>query len=205
MASSVKALLLDVGGVILTKGWGHIVRRKAADKFGYDYDEVNERHEFTQPVYEVGDLTLDEYLDMTIFYCDRSFTRDDYKAFMFAESTPFPEMLHLFSSLKARYGLKIAMLSNEGGELQTHRIRRFNLDSLFDLFVLSAFVHSRKPDPAMYHLALDQLLIAKEEVVYIDDTPVLADFGRKMGIPTIQHVNYESTVEALKEKGLSLS
>jgi len=204
MASAVRALLLDLGGVLLTKGWGHISRQKAAEKFSYDYEEVNERHEFTLPIYEVGDLTLDDYLDMTVFYCKRDFTRDEYKEFMFAESKPFSEMLQLFSSLKSEYGLKAAMVSNEGRELQLHRIRTFDLESLFDMFVVSCFVGLRKPDPAIYRMALDQMLVPKEEVIYVDDTPVLADFGRKMGIPTIHHTSYESTVNALADMGLSL-
>jgi putative hydrolase of the HAD superfamily len=202
--SAVRALLLDLGGVILTKGWGHISRQKAAKKFGYDYEESTERHEFALPIYEVGDLTLDEYLDMTVFYCKRDFTRDEYKAFMFTESEPLPEMLHLFSSLKTKYGLKAVMVSNEGRELQLHRIHKFDLESIFDIFVVSSFVGLRKPDPAIYRIALDQMLVPNEEVVYVDDTPVLAEVGRKLGIPTILHTGYESTVNALADMGLSL-
>jgi putative hydrolase of the HAD superfamily len=40
-ASDITALFLDLGGVLLSNGWDHKIRARAADKFGLDYDEMN--------------------------------------------------------------------------------------------------------------------------------------------------------------------
>ena len=49
---AVKFLFFDIGGILLTNGWGHESREEAARKFGLDYDEVKELHTFIFNVYE---------------------------------------------------------------------------------------------------------------------------------------------------------
>ena len=74
---------------------------------------------------------------------------------MFAQSKPYPEMIEMVRNLKARYGLKIAVVSNEARELNAYRIRKFKLDGFVDSFISSCFVHVRKPDADIFRLALD--------------------------------------------------
>jgi len=53
-------------------------------------------------------------------------TRAQFRRFMFAQSKPYPEMIELVAQLKVRYGLRIAVVSNEArelGESQPHRPR----------------------------------------------------------------------------------
>jgi hypothetical protein len=40
----ITTLFLDIGGVLLTNGWDHNFQRRAADKFGLNYEEMSERH-----------------------------------------------------------------------------------------------------------------------------------------------------------------
>src|SRR5580658_8811733 len=142
----VQALFLDVGGVLLTNGWDRNSRKAAAVKFGIDLDEMTDRHRMTFDTYESGKLDLDEYLTRTVFYQERSFSREDFKQFMLEQSQPYPEMLQLVRALKAKYGLRIAVVNNEGRELNQHRIRHFKLYDFVDFFISSCFVHFRKPD-----------------------------------------------------------
>jgi putative hydrolase of the HAD superfamily len=204
VSTNVKALLLDIGGVLLTKGWDRGARKRAAAKFGLDYDEMSERHNIVFYTYETGRITLDEYLRRTIFYQERDFTPDEFAQFIYEQSQPYPEMLDLCKQLKERYNLKTIALSNEGREITMHRIKKFDLPSLLDFFVFSCFVGTRKPDPAMYSFAMDQVQLSRDEVIYIDDTLLLCEVGIELGIPTIYHSNVETTKAELRKYGLSL-
>ena len=74
---------------------------------------------------------------------------------MFAQSQPYPEMLVLVQQLKAKYHLKVAVVSNEGRELDAHCIHTFGLARFVDFFIFSSFVHTSKPDARVFRLALD--------------------------------------------------
>src|ERR1051325_4345358 len=99
-ASQITTLFLDLGGVLLTNGWGRTVRRQAAEKFQINYTDMDERHHLSFNTYEDGKLTLDQYLDQVVFYEARQFSRDEFKAFMYAQSQPYPEMIRFIAALK---------------------------------------------------------------------------------------------------------
>src|SRR6266851_4319635 len=108
----IKTLFTDIGGVLLTNGWDSDTRAAAADRFHLDLNELTSRHHLTFDTYEIGKLSLDDYLDRVVFYQPRSFSKDDFKEFVFAQSRPYPEMLDLVRQAKARHGLKVAVISN---------------------------------------------------------------------------------------------
>jgi putative hydrolase of the HAD superfamily len=200
----VTTFFLDIGGVLLTNGWDHATRGRAAKRFGLDYEEMNERHHLTFDTYEEGKLSLDEYLDRVIFYQDRPFSRQEFKAFMFAQSQPYPEMIKLIRGLKTQYGLKVAAVSNEGRELNAYRIQQFELGTVIDFFVSSCFVHYRKPDADIYRIALDIAQVLPDQVLYLDDRAMFVDVARSLGIRGIVHTDYKPTQSALGEMGLVL-
>ena len=204
MSSPATALFLDIGGVLLTNGWDHGMQERAAERFGLNYDEMSERHRLTFDPYENGKISLDEYLAHVVFWTPRPFSPEDFKTFMFEQSKPFPEMIQLMRDLKGRHGLKIAAVSNEGRELTVHRIETFRLASFIDLFVCSCFVHCRKPDPDIYHIALDIASVRPEEVVYIDDRAMFVEVAQGLGIRSLHHSAYTSTRAALAGLGLSV-
>lgn len=203
---NITTLFLDIGNVLLTNGWDRHMRQAAAEKFNLDKDEMNERHHLTFDTYEEGKLSLDEYLTRLVFYEDRPFTREDFRAFMFAQSQQKPEMRQteeLIKRLKTKYGLKVATVSNEGLELTRYRIKKFNLGSYVDFFISSCFVHCRKPDADLYRLALDCAQVLPEQVMYIDDRAMFVEVAQGLGINGIHHTGYESTRDALACFGLS--
>ncbi|HLZ85629.1 MAG TPA: hypothetical protein VKQ52_00260, partial [Puia sp.] len=136
-SAPVTALFLDIGGVMLTNGWDRRAREAAAMKFGLDIDELNDRHRMTFDTYEAGKLSLDEYLNRTVFCRQRPFTMEQFRAFMFEQSAAYPEMIDLVKALKTRHGLKIAVVNNEGRELNEHRIKTFRLNEFVDFFISS--------------------------------------------------------------------
>ncbi len=198
----VNTLFLDIGGVLLTNGWDRHSREKACDVFHLDYDEMNERHHLTFDTYEEGKLSLDEYLNRTIFYEPRTFSREAFKQFMFDQSQPFPDMLALMRTLKEHYHLKIAVVSNEGRELTVYRIQRFGLGSFVDFFICSAFVHFRKPDEDIFRIALDLAQCEPKQVAYIEDRALFVEVAKGMGIRGLKHNGYETTKAKLAEYGL---
>jgi putative hydrolase of the HAD superfamily len=174
----------------------------AAERFTLDCDEMNERHHLTFDTYEEGKLSLDEYLERVVFYEKRPFTKESFKDFMFAQSKPFPEMIDLICRLKARYHLKVAVVSNEGRELTEYRIAKFRLADFIDFFIASCFVHYRKPDEDIYRVALDIAQVAPDCVAYVEDRAMFVDVAEGLGIRGIVHKTLESTKDALAAMGL---
>jgi putative hydrolase of the HAD superfamily len=202
-SSPITTLFLDIGGVLLTNGWDRNTRTRAADQFGLDKDEMNERHHLTFDTYEEGKLSLDEYLNRVVFYQERTFSREEFKAFMYAQSQPFPEMIGLMRALKSQHGLQVAAVSNEGRELSVYRVQQFKLGSFIDFFVSSCFVHYRKPDADIYKIALDIAQVSPEQVIYIDDRPMFVEVAQSLEINGIIHTGVEATRKALEGLGLS--
>ena len=202
-AIPITALFLDIGGVLLTNGWDHIARKRAAANFKLKLAETEQRHHLIFDAYEEGKVTLEEYLDRVIFYDKRPFSKTQFRRFMFAQSLPQPRMIDLVRRLKAKYGLKIAVISNEGREINDYRIRKFKLNGFVDSFISSCFVHVRKPDTEMFRLALDITQVPPEKTVYIENTPMFIQVAEGLGIRSILHVNYRSTRARLASLGLN--
>jgi putative hydrolase of the HAD superfamily len=200
----ITCLFLDIGGVLLSDGWNHQARKLAAETFGLDLTDMEDRHHQTFDTYEIGKLTLDEYLHRIVFFKKRPFTPAAFEKFMMAQSKPFPEMIELMCRLKARHGLKIAVVNNEGRELNLHRIKKFKINSFADFFISSCFVHFRKPDLDIYRLALDVAQVQARHVVYIEDRPMFVQVAATLGIHGIKHTDYQTTRARLAEFGLSL-
>jgi putative hydrolase of the HAD superfamily len=200
----ITTLFLDIGGVLLTNGWDRHSRRLAAENFQLDFDEMDERHHLTYDTYEIGKLGLDDYLQRVVFYEQRSFSKEEFRTFMFTRSQPYNEMIDLIRVLKARYHLKTVAISNEGRELTRYRIQQFKLNEVIDAFISSCFVHLRKPDIGIYHIALDISQSPPEQVVYIDDRPLFVEVATGIGIHGIHHAGYHSTHEALTGLGLAV-
>ena len=192
-STEITTLFLDVGGVLLTNGWGHQSRALAAKTFALNLEEMEDRHHLTFDTYEVGKLTLEEYLTRTVFYEERPFTREQFREFMFAQSQPHPEMIALVRNLKARHELRIAVVNNKARELNSHRIRTFKLDEFVDFFISSCFVRFRKPDADIFRLALDIAQAPAGQVVYIEDQPMFVQVAEGLGIRGIRHTDYQST------------
>jgi putative hydrolase of the HAD superfamily len=199
---AISTLFLDIGGVLLTNGWDRTARKRAAEAFGLDLEEMNERHHLTFDTYEEGKLSLDEYLTRVIFYEKRSFTAERFKEFMFRQSQPLPEMIALIRRVKGENRLKVVAVSNEGRELAIHRTKTFRLEEFIDFFVVSSFIHIRKPDHEIYRLALDTAQVPPTEVLYIDDRSMFVEVARSLGIQGIQHSSVEHTQAVLRSFGI---
>lgn len=200
----ITTLFLDIGGVLLTNGWDHHARRRAAKYFKLDWAEMEQRHGLTFETHEEDKLAFNEYLDRVVFYEKRSFTRSEFRRFMFAQSKPVAGMIELVRSLKAKYGLKIIVVSNESRELNAHRISTFKLAGFVDAFISSCFVRLRKPDADIFKLALDIAQTPARQIVYLENTAMFVQIAEVMGIRGLLHTDYPSTRAQLAALGLNI-
>ena len=201
-STEITTLFLDVGGVLLTNGWDHHARRRAAKNFKLQWTEMEDRHSLVFETHEEGKITFEEYLGRVVFYKKRPFTRSQFRRFMFTQSKPYSEMLDLVAQLKVRHELKIAVVSNESREVNAYRIRKFKLNGFVDSFISSCFVHIRKPDADIFRLALDIAQTPTRHVLYIENTPMFVQIAEGLGIRSILHTDYKSTCAKLASFGL---
>jgi putative hydrolase of the HAD superfamily len=136
--------------------------------------------------FERGKITLDEYLDRTVFYCDRPFTRQEFRDYMFSLSQPMPEVLAFARALSGSGKYFMGTINNESRELNLYRIEKFGLREIFRLFVSSCFVGLRKPESGIYRLAIEITQFNPEECCFIDDRAPNLECPAKLGMHTIQ-------------------
>jgi len=203
-AMPITCLFVDIGGILLTNGWDHHERRRAAKHFKLNWAEMQNRHELNFEIHEVDKITFREYLDRVVFWQKRPFTRAEFRQFMFAQSKPFTEMIELVRNLKAKYRLKIIVVSNEAREVNAYRIRQFELAGFVDAFISSCFVHLRKPDTGIFQMALDIAQVPARQIVYIDNTALFVQIAEEFGMRGLVHTDYQSTSAKLAAFGLRL-
>jgi putative hydrolase of the HAD superfamily len=202
--SAIRAIFWDVGGVLLTNAWDHTERAQAIEHFQLDAKEFQDRHEPLVSSFERGQITLDEYLDRTVFYRDRPFTKDAFREFMFSLSRPFPEVLEFAKALGDSGQYFIGTINNESRELNNYRIEKFGLRKIFRLFVSSCYVGLRKPERDIYRVALEVTQVPAEECCFIDDRAGNLECPREMGMHTIEMKGLEQLRAELGKLGVAL-
>jgi putative hydrolase of the HAD superfamily len=197
----ISAIFWDVGGVLLSNAWDRAQRRRALAHFGLDEVEFEDRHEMLVSSFERGKITLDDYLQRTVFYRPRPFTPDDFKARMFSLSQPCDETLELARSLAHSCDYLMATVNNESKELDLYRIQTFGLRKIFDVFISSCFVGLRKPEEGIYRLALDITQRPPEECLFVDDRPLNVDAAAQLGMSVIRFESAQQLRRELKKFG----
>jgi putative hydrolase of the HAD superfamily len=189
--SKIRVIFWDVGGVLLTNAWDHTERAAALEHFRLDEEEFRSRHEMVVSSFERGKISLDEYLDRTVFYRNRSFTRDEFRDYTFSLSKPMPEVLAFARALADSREYFMGTINNESRELNLYRIEKYGLRDIFRLFISSCFVGLRKPESGIYLLALETTQINPEECCFIDDRALNLECAAKLGMHVIQMQNIE--------------
>ncbi len=175
--SAIRAVFWDIGGVLLSNAWDHTQRSAALSHFQLDEAEFHDRHDMLVSSFERGKLTLDEYLDRTVFYRPRPFTRDAFRDFMYSLSQPIPGVLPFAQSLTDSGKYFMGTINNESRELNDHRIEKFGLRNIFRVFVSSCFVGLRKPERDIYRIALEITQTPAEECCFVDDRALNLESG----------------------------
>ena len=199
----ITALFWDVGGVLLSNAWDHDQRRQTLKEFDLDEVEFESRHEMLVSSFERGKISLQNYLERTVFYRPRSFTAEAFTQQMFSLSTPIPDSLQLGRELNRSGKYLMSTINNESKELNLHRIQTFGLGEIFSLFVISCFVGLRKPEEGIYRLALEITQKPPEECCFIDDRPLNLDSAARLGMHVIQMKTAEQLRADLQKLGVA--
>jgi len=202
--SKITTLFWDIGGVVLTNGWDRASRREAANVFHLDWEEFQDRHELSFPAFDSGHITLDEYLDRTLFYRTRSFTREEFTAFMFSQSKEFPQSRALLKQAAQSGKYFIGAINNEPLELNQYRIEAFDLRRDFLVFFSSCYVHARKPEEMIFRVALEVTQRPPEQCVFIDDRALNLEAPRRLGITAIHYQNAQQLRGDLQKYGVEV-
>lgn len=195
-----KVLFSDIGGVLLTNGWGHESRMEASRVFDFDYDEMSHRHDFIFNVYEIARISLDQYLDTAVFYQPRDFTKKAFIDFMYAQSKELPDMMPYLTEWKKEHPeVKVISINNEPRDLNQYRINKFGLHRFFDAFISSCEVGMRKPDPGIFQLAIGIAQAEPANCLYFDDRKMLVKSARLTGLDAHLHESFDATRAILDE------
>jgi putative hydrolase of the HAD superfamily len=200
---AIRAIFWDVGGVLLTNAWDRTERTAALEHFRLDEEEFHDRHEMVVSSFERGKITLDEYIDRTVFYRARPFARDAFRDYMFSLSQPFPEVLEFVRALSDSGKYFMGTINNESRELNNYRIEKFGLRKIFRLFVSSCYVGFRKPERDIYRLALETTQIPADQCCFIDDRALNLECAAKLGMPTIEMQQVEQLRGDLAKLGVT--
>lgn len=201
--AEVTALFFDVGGVLLSNGWDRAERTAASERFHLDWKEFEDRHELVLHAFETGEMGLDEYLDRVIFYCPRSFSREEFANYIRAQSKELPGTMDVLRRLAATKMYLLCTLNNESRDMNAYRIQKFGLRRYFDVFLSSCYLGVRKPDEAIYRRALDITQRKGEECLFIDDRALNLECAAELGMRTIQ---FKDAAQLERElKGLNIA
>lgn len=203
--SNIQAIFWDVGGVLLNNAWDRTERSATLKHFGLDDEEFHSRHEMVVSSFERGEITLDEYLDRTVFYRARTFSREQFRDFMMSLSQPKADVLAFARALTASGKYFMGTINNESRELNLHRIDRFGLRQIFRIFISSCFVGLRKPESGIYRLALETTQIDPEECCFIDDRSLNLECAAKLGMKTVLMQRLEQLQQDLQKFGITES
>ncbi len=198
----ITTIFWDLGGVLLTNGWDREARQRACQRFALDWNDFQDRHEHVVDDFETGKMSLDAYLERTVFFEPRRFAPADFKAFMFAQSQEDPPTLALVRQLRDNGRYRLGVVNNESLELNRYRLDRFHLRDCFGLFFSSCFVGLRKPDPAIYRLALEVTQTPAEAALLVDDRAINVEGARGVGMQAIHYRNPDQLRACLAEAGV---
>jgi putative hydrolase of the HAD superfamily len=200
--SAIHAIFWDVGGVLLTNAWDRAQRMAALEHFRLDEEEFHDRHEMVISSFERGKISLEEYLERTVFYRNRPFTREEFRDYMFSLSQPMPEVLGLARALADSGKYFMSTINNESRELNLYRIEKYGLREIFRLFVSSCFVGLRKPESGIYQLAIETTQIDPSQCCYVDDRALNLECAAQLGMRTIQMQTLEQLRGELGKLGV---
>jgi putative hydrolase of the HAD superfamily len=163
-------ILFDVGGVLLTNGWDQRERVVVLGHFDLDLAAFAARSLAVYDAWERGNITVEAYLDATVFYEPRSFSRDEFFAFLLTQSKPLPNgALGILGEVAASGKCMTGALNNEPRETNEYRFERYGLRNFLSVALSSCYLGLRKPEPAIYHRVLDILGRPAERILFIDD------------------------------------
>ena len=195
---SIKAVLFDLGGVILRTEF-QAPRQHLAERLHMEYDDLV-KIVFDSPTAQqasVGEVTADTHWVSVMKRLKRpdaemQAIRDEF----FAGDVIDRDLLEFLRSLRGKY--KTGLISNAWDDLREYILKE-KFDDAFDKMIISAEVKVAKPSAKIYQIALKQLEVSPSEAVFVDDFSENIEGCEKLGITGIHFKDAESALQQLKQ------
>jgi len=201
----IRHVFFDIGGVLGTNGWEGEQRKVAVERFKLDDAEFQSRHEAMVGQLEQGQISLEEYLDVSVFYEPREFSRDEFRDFMFEQSKPYDDSIAIARAVAEGCTYWVMTLNNESEELNRYRIRSFGLDEIFDAFLSSCWLGMRKPAHSFFERAVGVSMADPARSVFVDDRPHNIAPAAALGMHTILYQSASQLAEDLRSLGVNFN
>ena len=199
---SLTHVFFDIGGVLGTNGWDREQRARALQKFGVEDEDFEHRHHQVVSEFETGAMSLEEYLDVTVFYTPRLFSREDFELYMLSLSEPNPYTIEIAKHIGAAGRVRLMTMNNESAVLNVYRIDRFGLKGTFQTFLSSCWLGCRKPQRLFFERGLGIAQADAASSLLIDDRDQNLAPAAALGMHTIHYTNPESLARDLVGYGV---
>jgi epoxide hydrolase-like predicted phosphatase len=199
-----RAVIFDFGGVLLTTV-DETARQRWAKRL--DLDPVAmEAQIFESELMEramIGEVSVDEMWrgvgEMLGLDAEQS---QALQTDFFQGDRLNEELLAFARSLEPHY--KMAILSNAWDNAREVFTDLFGLDEVFETMIISAEVGLAKPDPRIYHLALERIGVQAGEAVFLDDMRENVVAARDVGLRAVLYQdNRQAIADVQAQLGLA--
>ena len=194
-------IFCDIGGVLGTNGWDREQRARALQKFSIEEDDFEHRHHQVVSEFETGAMSFDEYLDVTVFYTPRLFSREDFELYMLTLSEPNPYTIEIAKHVASAGRVRLMTMNNESMVLNVYRIDHFGLKPIFPTFLSSCWLGVRKPQRSFFERGLGIAQADPESSLLVDDRDQNLAPAAALGMHTIHYANPESLARELAQYG----
>lgn len=170
----IKAILFDMDGVLIdSEYYYHFGTYKWMKRLGFkgDHQELNKL---------IGTTMATTY-DMLYEMFDGKYTKEELVEInekYFGEEDPLDCKKIMFANVKEclvsfrQMGLKLALCSASPMNTIMDNLRQMEIENLFDCIVSGDDFERSKPDPMIYHYAMDKLHVTSEECIVYEDSTI---------------------------------
>ena len=190
-------VFFDIGGVLGTNGWDHEQRARALQKFGLEHEEFEHRHHQVVGEFETGAMSLEEYLDVTVFYTPRLFSREDFELSMLSMSEANASTIEVARQVAHAGRVQLMTMNNESAVLNEYRIDRFGLRGLFRAFLSSCWLGVRKPTRAFFERGLAIAQADPTASLLVDDRDQNLAPAASLGMHVLRYTTHEALAREL--------
>lgn len=183
---TIRAVIWDLGGVLVRTD-NRKPRTEYAERLGMTYDQL-EKVVFAGPTSRqaaLGELQAPQHWESicTALNLPLEELPNLQKAFWGGDHLD-GELVDYIRRLRPRY--QTALLSNAFSDLRLYLENKWKISDAFDRIIISAEIGLMKPDPRIYHLALEHLQADPAEAVFVDDFIENVAGARAAGLHAIQ-------------------
>lgn len=186
---AIKAIIFDCFGVLVEDSLQTFYKTYLSDKPETIAQIQALDHQSTE-----GKITYEQLLDEITALT--SIDHTEVKHFLEQNPTNLPLFDYIAKELKPHY--KLGFLSNAADDWLSELFTPDQL-ALFDDFVLSYQHNMRKPDTAMFELAVNRLGVLPSESVLVDDVEVYCQGAREVGMSVVQYISFDQTKAELEK------